>query len=119
MSQEKNKISKLEQKRKKLLVLLLSDEWLIEGSYSQILVKCGRSGCHCEKKPIHLVARLGIRENGKIKNKVVRVADRDNVKRLTVRYRERKQALRQLEHINEMEREILKGLIKRKNRGYV
>lgn len=119
MSQGKNKISKLEQKRKELLGLLLSDDGLIEGNYSEILVKCGRSGCHCEKKPIHLVARLGIRENGKIKNKVVRVADRDEVKRLTDRYRERKQALRQLGHINETEKEILGGLIKRKNQGYV
>ena len=119
MVKEKNKISKLELNRKELLVLLLSDDELIEGSYSELLVKCGRSGCHCEKKPIHLIARLGIREDGKVKNKVVRVADRDEVKRLTDRYREHKQALRQLEHINQVEREILKKLIKRKNRGYV
>ena len=118
MSQGKNKISKLEQKRKKLLVLLLSDDELIEGNYSEIFVKCGRSGCHCEKKPIHLVARLGIRENGKIKNKLVRVADREEVKQLIDRYRERKQALRQLVQINETECEILKGLIKQKNQGY-
>lgn len=119
MVKEKSKISKLELDREELLVLLLNDDELIEGNYSEILVKCGRSGCHCEKKPIHLVARLGIREDGTIKNKVVRVADREKVKQLTDRYRECKQALRQLEHINEMEREILKQLIKRKNRGYV
>lgn len=118
MRKEKNKILKLELDRKALLVLLLSDASLIEGSYSEVLVKCGRSGCHCEKKPIHLVARLGIREDGKIKNKVVRVADREKVKALTDCYRDHKQALRQMEHINEVEREILKGLIKRKNRGY-
>lgn len=119
MIKEKSKLSKLEQARKELLVLLLSDGALIEGSYCEILVKCGRAGCHCEKKPIHLVARLGIREDGNLKNKVVRVADRENVKRLTTRYRDHKKALQDLEQINEVEREILKGLIKQKNCGYV
>lgn len=119
MSKKKIKILKLEADRKKLLLLLLSDDELIEGSYSELLVKCGRSACHCEKKPVHLVARLGVREDGKIKNKVVRVADRDEVKQLTDRYREHKQALRQLEHIHKKEREILKEHIKLKNRGYI
>jgi len=118
MIKEKRKISKLEQERKQLLDLLLSDQQLIEGSYSEILVKCGRAGCHCEKKPIHLVARLGMREDGKIKNKVVRVADRDDVQKLTGQYKEHKQALQDLERVNAMEKEVLKEIIKKKNRGY-
>lgn len=101
-----------------LLSLLLSGVELIEGSYSEILVKCGRSGCHCEKEPIHLVARLGLREDGKIKNKVVRIADREEVKKLIERYREHRQALQKLKQVNETEREILKKLIKQKNCGY-
>lgn len=119
MSKKKIKITKLERERKALLALLLNDDELIEGSYSELLVKCGRVGCHCEKKPIHLVARLGVREDGKIKNKVVRVADREEIKLLTDRYRKHKQALRHLEHINDEEREIIKSVIKQKNRGYV
>ena len=119
MIKQKNKISKLEQERKKLLDLLQSDEPLIEGSYSEILVKCGRAGCHCEKKPIHLVARLGVREDGKIKNKLVRIADRDEVQKLTGRYKEHRQALRDLERVHAMEKEVLKEIIKKKNRGYV
>ena len=118
MIKQKNKISKLEQERKKLFALLLSEDPLIEGCYSEILVKCGRSGCHCEKKPIHLVTRLGVREDGKIKNKVVRVADRENVKKLANRYREHKQALQELGQIDEKQREIFKDLIKHKNCGY-
>lgn len=119
MIKQKNKISKLAQKRKELFDLLLSDVPLIEGSYSEILVKCGRAGCHCEKNPIHLVARLGMREDGKIKNKVVRVADRDEVRKLTGRYKEHKQALQDLERVNEMEKEVLKEVIKKKNCGYI
>ena len=118
MIKEKNQFSKLENARKELLRLIFDDGELIEGSYCEILVKCGRAGCHCEKKPCHLVARLSIREDGKIKNKVVRVADRENVKRLIERFQEHKQALQELERINEMEREILKVLIKQKNKGY-
>ena len=119
MSKKKIKVTKLEREREELLAFLLNDDKLIEGSYSELLVKCGRVRCHCEKKPIHLVARLGVREDGKIKNKVVRVADREEVKLLTNCYREHKQALRQLDHINDEEREIIKGLIKQKNCGYV
>lgn len=96
----------------------MSNDDLIEGSYSEILVKCGRSGCHCEKKPIHLVTRLNIREEEKIKNKVVRVADRENVKALVARYKEHKEALQKLDQINEDLRENLKTLIKQKNIGY-
>lgn len=118
MIKEKNKFLKLENARKELLRLILADDQLIEGSYCEILVKCGRAGCHCEKKPIHPVARLSTREDGKIKNKVVRVADREEVKRLIDRFREHKQALQELEKISDMEREILKVLIKRKNKGY-
>jgi hypothetical protein len=118
MIKGKSKIHKLEQERTKLLDLLLSDDRLIEGSYSEILVKCGRAGCHCEKKPIHLVARLGIREEGKVKNKVVRVADRENVQKLTDRYKAHKQALHKLKQINEAERTILKDVMKQKNSGY-
>ena len=101
-----------------MLDLLLSDDQLIEGSYSEMLVKCGRAGRHCEKKPIHLVARLGMREDGKIKNKVVRVADREEVQKLTGRYREHKQALQELERVNEVQRAALKELMRQKNRGY-
>ena len=119
MIKEKSRILQLEQKRKKLLDLLLNDDQLIVGSYTELLVKCGRDGCHCEKKPIHPVARLGLREDGKIKNKVVRIADREFVQKMTDQYKEHKQALKALEQVNETEREILKEVIKRKNIGYV
>lgn len=118
MSKNKNKILKLEQDRKKRLESILEDSPLIEGSYSEILVKCGHPGCHCEKKPIHLVARLGLREDGKIKNKVIRVDDREEVKKLTARYKEQKQALKELEQLNTTEKDLLKKIIKQKNRGY-
>ena len=119
MIKRKSKISKLEHERAKLIDLLLSDDELIEGSYSEILVKCGRAGCHCEKKPVHLVARLGMREDGKIKNKVVRVADREEVQKLTSRYKEHKRALQELERVNEAEGAVLKEFMRQKNRGYI
>lgn len=118
MIKEKNKFSKLEKQRTELLQLILDDSYLIEGSYCEILVKCGRRGCHCEENPCHPVARLSMRENGKIKNKVVRVADKENVKHLVARYQEHKNALQELARLYEMEREILKSLIKQKNKGY-
>jgi hypothetical protein len=90
---------------------------IIGQDISTIAMGVIKAACHCEKKPIHLDGRLGMREDGKFRNKVVRVADREHVQRLTGRYREHKRALQELEQINELEREILRDLIKQKNCG--
>lgn len=109
IERKRKKIQKLEKARKHLIELLLADDDLIEGNLCDILVRCGRSGCHCEKKPAHHVTRLGTREDDKIKNKVVRVDDREKVRRLVQTYKEYKQALKKLEQLEMEEKEIIKS----------
>jgi len=114
----KNQFQHLELRRSELVDYLLSDTALIKGSYTEILVKCGRSGCHCEKKPAHLVARLGIRENDTVQNKLVRVADRQYVEQLVENYKQHKEALRELAKIQQQQTNFFKALIGKKDKGY-
>lgn len=116
--QKKKAIQAIELERKKLLDALVDDSEMIEGSLSDILVKCGRKGCHCEKKPVHMVTRLTTRENGDIKLRVVRVDDREHVRGLVQTHREFKQALKELIALELHQKKILKTMKKRRNKIY-
>lgn len=111
-------LQQAEMNRKRLLEIIIAEEQLIEGSLSDILVKCGRAGCHCEKKPAHPITRLNIREGGNIKNKLVRIDDLDRVRHLVQTYKNFKQALRELAAIENQEKEIFERIKKARNRRY-
>ena len=49
---KKQAIQNAEVNRKQLLEILIADDELIEGSLSDVLVKCGRAGCHCKKNQL-------------------------------------------------------------------
>jgi len=85
MPRDKEKIVEIEKERKHLIRFLLSDCKLVEGSLRGSLIRCDRQGCHCEKEPIHPVTRISRWIDGKLKNKVVRVADREWAKILSVK----------------------------------
>ena len=114
----KNKLQPLEAQRTRLIQYLLTDCALIQGSYTEILVKCGRPGCHCKLKPAHLVARLGIRNNGIVQNKLVRIEDRQRVSQLVELYKRHKSALQQLAKIHDQQFTLLKKIIGEKNMNY-
>jgi Family of unknown function (DUF6788) len=118
IEKRKRQLIRLEKQRKKSLEVLMSDKALIQGGFTELLVRCGKSGCHCEKKPAHLVTRLGVREDGKIKNKLVRVEDRDWVLRLVKTYKEHKSAMRYVQKIDALEKDVMKALIELKNKRY-
>lgn len=115
---KKRAIQQAEVNRKRVLDIIVAEEQLIEGSLSDILVKCGRAGCHCEKKPAHPITRLNTRENGKIKNRVVRVDDLGRVRHLVQTYKNFKQALRELATIEIHEKEIFEKVKKTRNIRY-
>lgn len=116
--QKKKSIQTIELERKKLLDLLTSDGEMIEGSVSDILVKCGREGCHCEKKPVHMVTRLTTRENGQIKLRVVRVDDRERVRDLVQVHKKFKHSLKELGALESRQKKILKTMKKGRNKNY-
>ena len=114
----KKHFRKLEKQRQHLMDYLLSSVKLICGSYSEVLVKCGRPGCHCQDKPIHPVTRLEIREDGKRRTKVVRAIDSEYVKQLVDEYKKHKDALKELQKIHDEQKELLRKLISDKDKGY-
>ena len=105
---------KFERERKRLITTLLNDSNLVEGSLRDVMVRCGRKGCHCEKEPVHPVTRLSRWENGKLKNKIVRVDDRELIRKLSHNYREHKNALSKLVKLNDEEMQWLKSVLKSK-----
>jgi len=115
---KKEKLSALEKDRKRLMKILLSDCKIVEGSLRDLMVRCGRKGCHCEKEPIHPITRLSHWDNGKLKNKIVRVADRELIRKLSNNYKEHKRALGDLTKINAEEIKLLKSLLKSKSIRY-
>lgn len=108
------KIQELEKERKRLIRILLRNCKLVEGSLRDLLVRCGRKGCHCQKQPIHPITRLSHWENGKLKNRIVRIADRELIRELSNNYKEHKRALRALAKRNAQEIKLLKSLLKSK-----
>ncbi len=118
INSKKKEMKEIEKKRRRLISLIFSPVQLIEGSLRDSLGKCGRKGCRCEKEPAHPVTRLSRWENGKLKNKLVRAADRQRVRKLSDNYKKHKEALNVLIKLNDKEKEILKNVIKLKTIKY-
>ena len=116
--QRRVKTAQLQVEREKAIEPFLIDDALTEGSYAEVLQKCGRPGCHCEKKPTHLVTRISKWIEGKLKNKVVRIEDRDRVSKLVEIYKTHKTAMAKLVKDAQMERDLMNAIIKLKNRPY-
>ena len=108
----------LKEQRYSLLKVFLNSSPLVEGSFGEFLIRCGRFNCHCYAQPCHLVTRLSHRQEGKLKHKVVKVADRKWIKPLSDNYKEHAQALSQLLKINKKEYQILKNVIEIKSVPY-
>ncbi len=115
---KREKIREVEKQRKRLVSLILDHSELIEGSLRDSLMKCGKKGCRCEQKPIHPVTRLSRWENGKLINKLIRVTDREWVRKLFDNYKKHKQALNEIGKINNKEKKLLKNMIKLKTIKY-
>ncbi len=118
VNSKKAQFGRLDLQRDKLIDYLLSDCSLIQGSYTELLVKCGKAGCHCEGKPAHPVARLGTRRNNKAQNQVVRVFDRERIRSLVEVYRGHKAALTDLKDIHKKQEKIVKSIISDKDEPY-
>jgi hypothetical protein len=118
LTAKQNALLHLQEERKKLIEPFLENDELTEGSYVEVLQKCGRPGCHCEKRPTHLVSRVSKWIDGKLKHKVVRIEDRDHVRKLVEIYKKHKAAMAKLAKGAQKEKEIMIAIIKLKNRPY-
>lgn len=119
LNKNREQILDLQKDRQRLFDFLLSHCELIEGSYRESLLRCGRAGCHCEKAGGHLVGRISRWQEGKLKNKVVRVADRERIRKLVADYKAHKKALNQIKKIDDLQKTLLKSVIHLKSINYV
>lgn len=129
MTTSKNHLSKKLQKamdelrniqteRNRLLRIFYCDKKLIAGCYAEVFIRCGKPTCHCREEGGHFTTRLSRWVNGKLKTKVVRVADRGWVKRASDQYKTHKNALKKLRALHKVELKILNRIIKMKTIDY-
>jgi hypothetical protein len=111
-------LNALKEQRHNLWKIFFASSPLVEGSFGEFLVRCGRSNCHCHAQPCHLLTRLSHWQEGKLKHKVVKVADRQWVKPLSQHYKEHTQALSQLLKVNKKEYQLLKNVMEFKVFAY-
>ena len=76
----------LRKKRSDLVRVFYRDEELIAGSYGELYIRCGTPTCHCHKDGGLFATRLSRWVGGKLKSRIVRVADRDRVKKASDHY---------------------------------
>ena len=116
----KNEILSIEKERRKQIRLFLKDGHLVEGSYTEYLGRCGHDNCRCKEVPSHLITKISWYENGKDKkNKIVRIVDREWVKKETRNYQNHKKALGLLVKLNDKEKKTLQKILKLKSKKYL
>ena len=119
LQKARDKLRSTQTERKRLLSIFYHDEKLIAGSYAEVLIRCGKPTCHCYEHGGHFATRLSRWVNGKLKTKIVRVADRGWVKSASDRYKAHKNALKKLRALQKDELEILNRIVKMKTIDYI
>jgi len=104
--------------RQTLLRIFYHDEILIAGSYSEVFMRCGKATCRCHEEGGHFATRLSKWSCGKLKTKIVRVADREWVKKASGHYKSHKSVLRDLKKLHAEELKMLKRIVELKTAKY-
>jgi hypothetical protein len=81
-------------------------------------MRCGKPTCRCHQEGGHYATRLSRWVGGKLKSKIVRIADRERIKKASDRYKSHKSVLRNLKKIHLEELKLLKRIIELKTTIY-
>lgn len=120
LDKTKKDVLAIEKERRRQISIFLRDGSLVEGSYTEYLGRCGRDNCRCKEEPCHFITKISWYENGKNKkNKIVRVEDREWVKKKTKDYQNHKKALGHLIKLNDEEKKALQRILKLKSEKYL
>ena len=114
----RQKLRSLQKARSELLRMFSRDEELIAGSYSEVFIRCGQPTCRCHQEGGHFATRLSQWVAGKLKTKIVRVADRQRVKKASDYYRSHKSALREMRKLHSQELKLFKRIVELKTTRY-
>jgi hypothetical protein len=112
------KLRSLQKDRSGLLRTFYRDEILIAGSFSEVYIRCGKLTCRCHQEGGHFATRLSKWAGGKLKTKIVRIADRERVKMASDHYKSHKSVLRDLKKLHAEELKLLKLIIELKTTIY-
>ena len=102
-------LKKLHSRRQKLLAPLLNSDPLLIGTLCDVYRRCGNPYCHCSKKASHLQTLLLYPDKqGKRRCRFVRQQDAEKLRKLWMRYRECRKALREIQTLNQQELRLLR-----------
>lgn len=112
------RIRRLDQQRAGTLRRLLVDSPLLQASLSLVKRTCGKPNCHCATEPGHEVWVLTTSEHGQRRCQVVRQDDVTEVQRRLTTYKEYREGLRALDATHKEEKQLLRGLMEKRNVPY-
>jgi len=118
LGKAQEELRSLQKERSRLLRTFYRDEILIAGSYSEVYIRCGKPTCRCHEEGGHYATRLSKWAGGKLKSKIVRIADRKRVKTASDHYKSHKSVLRDLKKLHIEELKLLKRIIELKTTIY-
>jgi len=118
LQKAQEELRSLRKERSDLLRIFDRDQQLIAGSYGEVFIRCGQPTCRCHEGGGHYTTRLQQWVDGKLKTKVVRVADRESVKKASDYYTSHKSALRDVKNLHAEELKILKRIVELKTTIY-
>ena len=118
LQETRDKLRNLQKNRSELLRIFYRDEALIAGSHGELFIRCGKPTCRCQEEGGHFATRLSQWVGGKLKTKIVRVADRERVKKASDEYKSHKSALRGVKTLHTEELKLLRQIVELKTTKY-
>ena len=114
-----NEIQDVEQRGHDILEELLKEGPLLSGSLSEVKRKCGKPICYCAKGGSgHVQLQLGYTDKGTRRSRVVRKADKEQVREWAERAKRYREALAKLQAIRSEQLGLLNDLKTAKSRIY-
>jgi len=109
----KRSLEDLWRRREELLELLLSDEAILVGTVYDTLRRCGNPTCHCAQRPSHRQTLLIFTRAGQRRCRFVRQAEAESLRLAANRYRAWRKAFREFQTLQNRERVLLRGEIRK------
>ena len=112
-------IQDLEQRGHDILEELLKEGPLLSGSISEVKRKCGKPNCYCAKgNNGHVQLQLAYTDKGTRRSRIVRKADKEQVREWAERAKRYKEALTELQAIRSKQLGLVNDLKSAKSRIY-
>ena len=115
-----HELNKLESERRDCLKAVARSDPLVVGSLNVVPRTCGTPSCHCatEGDQGHPVSVLMRTVRGRRRCQVVRKADLPRVTNLVQDYRDFREVLRRLKHLESEQKALLRVLMRLRDEGY-